>query len=870
MPAHVLDGLDPEQRLVAEALTGPVVVLAGAGTGKTRAITHRIAHAVQTGTHAAGNGLAVTFTNRAAGEMRQRLAGLGVQAVSVRTFHAAALSQLRYFWPTAVGGQFPDLVSSKAALVGQACREIGLPSGRPLVRDLAAEIEWAGSTMVSAGDYATAAAAAGRLPVGSGESAIDLAGIARVMSAYQDVKSQAGAIDFEDVLLLMVALIGDRPDIADVIRSQYRWFTVDEYQDITPAQDRLLSGWLGDRDDVCVVGDASQTIYSFAGASPDALGEFARRWPNATEVRLDRCYRCTPEIVAVANSVIRSAAVGARGGVGGPAARPGGVAGAGLGSAAVGDEPGRGSVGAAVAPASDGAGAAAGPGSGSAVWLRSQRASGVPPEIVQCGDDVEEAAAVASRVIDLVASGFAHRDIAILMRTNAASEPIEVAFAEANIPYVMRGAERFFDRPEVREAIVRMRGHAVAGGGRGKGSAAAAAGAAPSAEPIASGSAADAASSPSSGDFTRSASATPAALSTPLEVQAELEVGGLAPRTRRAAKGDVTNGLVEQTHAVLAGMGWLSTGPASGGATRERWESLAAVLALAEEVAASGRSTMSELVEEFERRALLSHAPTADGVTVTTLHSAKGLEWPVVFIVGAAEGNLPIVYADTEERIEEERRLFYVGVTRAQDRLVVTWSLTRPGSGRHRQASRFLASMRSRGATGGETGSAGLVRQGRSTAAKESSGQKPPERCRVCGAGLVTGRERTLGRCLKCPGSRDEHLATSLREWRDAEAKGRGLPASIVLTDETLAAVEERRPATETDLRDIPGFRPEKIERYGSQVLAIVASSGDRGDSLPAEETGQDEEVIDVRATAYGGPDAGEAASAPPDDPANA
>ena len=318
MPAHVLDGLDPEQRLVAEALTGPVVVLAGAGTGKTRAITHRIAHAVQTGTHAAGNGLAVTFTNRAAGEMRQRLAGLGVQAVSVRTFHAAALSQLRYFWPTAVGGQFPDLVSSKAALVGQACREIGLPSGRPLVRDLAAEIEWAGSTMVSAGDYATAAAAAGRMPVGSGESAIDLAGIARVMSAYQDVKSQAGAIDFEDVLLLMVALIGDRPDIADVIRSQYRWFTVDEYQDITPAQDRLLSGWLGDRDDVCVVGDASQTIYSFAGASPDALGEFARRWPNATEVRLDRCYRCTPEIVAVANSVIRSAAVGARGGVGGP------------------------------------------------------------------------------------------------------------------------------------------------------------------------------------------------------------------------------------------------------------------------------------------------------------------------------------------------------------------------------------------------------------------------------------------------------------------------------------------------------------------------------------------------------------------------
>ncbi len=927
MPADVLDGLDPEQRLVAEALTGPVVVLAGAGTGKTRAITHRIAHAVQTGTHAAGNGLAVTFTNRAAGEMRQRLAGLGVQGVSVRTFHAAALSQLRYFWPTAVGGQFPDLVSSKAALVGQACREIGLPSGRPLVRDLAAEIEWAGSTMVSAGDYATAAAMAGRMPVGSGESAIDLAGIARVMSAYQDVKSQAGAIDFEDVLLLMVALIGDRPDIADVIRSQYRWFTVDEYQDITPAQDRLLSGWLGDRDDVCVVGDASQTIYSFAGASPDALGEFARRWPNATEVRLDRCYRCTPEIVAVANSVIRSAAVAARGGagVGGPG-RPGSVAGAGPGSGGVGDEVGRGSgapalegtgsaglgsaavgaqsvrglVGAAGAAASDATGSAAGTGSGTAVWLRSQRASGVAPEIVQCADDVEEAAAVAARVTDLVASGFAHRDIAILMRTNAASEPIEVAFAEANIPYVMRGAERFFDRPEVREAIVRMRGHAVAGGGRGKGFGAKGGGAkggaaqgggaqggaasavAPTAQAASTARSAPSTAAASSSSSTTSSPSTSSPTfpdpSTSPSGQAELEVAELAPTgptaptapaAPRTGIADATNGLVEQTHAVLAGMGWLSTGPASGGATRERWESLAAVLALAEEVAASGRSTMSELVEEFERRAQLSHAPTADGVTVTTLHSAKGLEWPVVFIVGAAEGNLPIVYADTEERIEEERRLFYVGVTRAQDRLVVTWSLTRPGSGRHRQASRFLASMRTRGSTGGEMRSAGLVRQGRSTAAKESSGQKPPERCRVCGAGLVTGRERTLGRCLKCPGTRDERLAASLREWRDAEAKGRGLPASIVLTDETLAAVEERRPATEKDLRDIPGFRPEKIASYGSQVLAIVASAGEPADSQSAEETGQDEVFIDVRSTVDAEPDVREAASGPPDDPAS-
>ncbi len=730
MPAHVLEGLDPEQRLVAEALTGPVVVLAGAGTGKTRAITHRIAHAVQTGTHAPGNGLAVTFTNRAAGEMRQRLARLGVPSVAVRTFHAAALSQLRYFWPTAVGGQFPDLISSKATLVGQACREIGIPSGRPLVRDLAAEIEWAGSTIVSAGDYATAAAAAGRTPVGSGDNVIDLPGIARVMSAYQDVKSQVGAIDFEDVLLLMIALIGDRPDIADAIRAQYRWFTVDEYQDITPAQDQLLSAWLGERDDVCVVGDASQTIYSFAGARTDALGQFARRWPNATEVRLDRCYRCTPEIVAAANAVIA------------------------------------------------GSGPESGP--GTAVWLRSQRPSGVAPEVVACADDAEEAAAVAARVNDLVASGYAHRDIAVLMRTNAASEPIEVAFAEADIPYVMRGAERFFDRPEVREAIVRMRGHAVAGGGRRKATAAKAgpgrAGAAAAADPAGSGEMRGHRLGSEGGAVSATA---PAGLPDPIQIALEMPPSAAPARTRASATtsaGDQGNGLVEQTRAVLAGMGWLSTGPASGGATRERWESLAAVLALAEEVAASGRTTMSELVEEFERRAQLSHAPTADGVTVTTLHSAKGLEWPVVFIIGAAEGSLPIVYAETADRIEEERRLFYVGVTRAQDRLIITWSLMRPGSGRQRQASRFLATMRARRGAGEPLLAAGLVRQGTSGASKERVRGRSLERCRVCGAGLVTGRERTLGRCLRCPGAPDEQLAASLRQWRELVAAEQGVP----------------------------------------------------------------------------------------------
>lgn len=713
MPAmDVLAGLDPEQRAVAESLSGPVAVLAGAGTGKTRAITHRIAHACHTGAHSATTGLAVTFTTRAAGEMRQRLVGLGVPGISVRTFHGAALSQLRHFWPTAVGGAFPELVSSKARLVGQACRDVGLAATPAVVRDLAAEIEWAGSTLVTAGDYPAAALRAGRSPVGSGAEALDHAGVAQAIAAYQEVKSRAHAIDFEDVLLTMVALLAERPDVADAVRSRYRWFTVDEYQDITPVQERLLLGWLGDRDDLCVVGDPSQTIYSFAGAAPDSLDRFLRQWPQATEVRLVRCYRCTPQIVAAANSLV---AAGRRRAVAGQ--EPAGVA---------------------------------------AVRLESQRPPGPPPDIVTCADDADEAATVASRIGELIRTGTPPRDIAILMRTNGASEPVEVALSEAGIPYVMRGAERFFDRPEVREAVVRMRGQAAAGA--------------------------------------------------------------------RGGQGSLTT-LQEQVSGVLTGMGWLPAGPSGGGAARERWESLAALVALAGEVGSSGVSDLSGLVGELERRAAISHAPTPDGVTVATLHAAKGLEWSAVFIIGCAEGSIPIVYADTAERIAEERRLLYVGLTRARDRLVVTWALSRSGTGRHREPSRFLAEMRSGGGVVAADARSGLLRVGRSGATKERR-RRPPGRCRVCGASLVTAPERTMGRCRRCPGSPDEQLLDELRAWRSRTAEERSVPAYVVFTDLTLTALAERLPRDAQELLDIPGIGRAKADLYGEQLLALVGAAG--------------------------------------------
>ena len=215
--AGLLEALDPDQREVAEHLEGPLCVLAGAGTGKTRAITYRIAHGVATGAYQATQVLAVTFTARAAGEMRSRLADLGVPGVQARTFHAAALRQLTYFWPTAIGGRRPDIQAHKAPLVGAAARRLGLPTDRATVRDLAAEVEWAKVTMTLPEDYAQVAVAAGRTGVAGQEAAT----VAQVLSLYEEAKSERGVIDFEDVLLLTIGILLDREDIAAQVRGQY-------------------------------------------------------------------------------------------------------------------------------------------------------------------------------------------------------------------------------------------------------------------------------------------------------------------------------------------------------------------------------------------------------------------------------------------------------------------------------------------------------------------------------------------------------------------------------------------------------------------------------------------------------------------------
>ncbi|MGW9494546.1 ATP-dependent DNA helicase UvrD2 [Streptomyces prasinus] len=707
----VLEGLDPEQREVATALHGPVCVLAGAGTGKTRAITHRIAYGVRAGILQPSSVLAVTFTNRAAGEMRGRLRQLGATGVQARTFHSAALRQLQYFWPKAVGGSLPRLIDRKIQLVADAAAACRIRLDRGELRDVTAEIEWSKVTQTVPADYPPAVAKAAR------EAPRDPAEIAQLYAAYEDLKRERGVIDFEDVLLLTVAVLQDRQDIAEQVRAQYQHFVVDEYQDVSPLQQRLLELWLGDRESLCVVGDASQTIYSFTGATPDHLLDFRTKHPGATVVKLVRDYRSTPQVVRLANGLLAQA----------------------HGRAA-----------------------------DHRLELVSQRGPGPDPVFTEYTDEPAEAEGAARRIGELIGAGVRPSEIAVLFRTNSQSEIYEQALADAGVPYQLRGAERFFDRPEVRKAGSALRAAARFGG-------------------------------------------------------------------NDSLLDDVVD-LPSQVRAVLSGEGWTAQPPAGSGAVRERWESLAALVNLAQDFAAAKPdATLAGLVAELDERAGAQHAPTVQGVTLASLHSAKGLEWDVVFLVGVAEGMMPITYAKTDEQIEEERRLLYVGVTRARERLHVSWSLARsPGGRANRRPSRFLDGLRSgsqagRAAAAGGGAAGGVERgvSGRATAVSAAPvprrRQRGPARCRVCGRTLTDAGEMKLMRCEDCPSDMDEGVYERLHDWRSEQARRSGQPAFCVFTDKTLMAIAETVPEDPPGLARIPGVGKRKLDRYGADVLAICA-----------------------------------------------
>jgi DNA helicase-2/ATP-dependent DNA helicase PcrA len=582
-PEAVLAALDPEQREVALATRGPVCVLAGAGTGKTRAIAHRVAYGVRIGVVNPRHVLALTFTTRAAGELRGRLrrlagaAGGGVEQVQARTFHAAALRQLSHFWPRTVGGRPPAVLDSKVGLLTEVARELRVDAGLPELRDAAGEIEWAKVTQVRPDDYPGAAAAAGRIPPLGAETTT------RLYAAYEKMRRERHLVDFESVLELTAAILAEHRLAAAEVADRYRYFVVDEFQDVNPLQKLLLDTWTADRDDVCVVGDPRQTIYSFTGATPAYLTGFSAAFPHATVVRLVRNYRSTPQVVTLANQ-LAGAVPGRR-------------------------TPRQGD--ASLRPSAP---------------LVAQKATGPEPEFVGHEDEAAEAAAIAARAAELVASGVPAREMAVLVRVNVQTERFERAFAQAGVPCQVRGTERFFGRAEVRQAMGMLR-------------AATAAAAAPAA-----------------------ASASAAA----------------------------------EVRHVLAGIGLTPKPPPGRGSARERWESLAALAQLADDFCTlTPGAGLAEIVAGLAHRAAIELPPAPEGVTVASLHAAKGLEWDVVFLPGLTEGNLPIVHAQTDEAVAEERRLLYVGVTRARERVYLSWALARsPGGRPSRTPSRFLDGLR--------------------------------------------------------------------------------------------------------------------------------------------------------------------------------
>ena len=555
----LLEALDDEQRTAAETLLGPLCVLAGAGTGKTRAITHRIAYGVATGVYAPDRVMALTFTSRAAAELRGRLRQLGTTGVAARTFHATALSQLGHFWPEVIGGQMPRILDSKGRVIAHAAETLRLKLDTATLRDLAAEIEWRKVSRLTVDEYAAI------LPLRTLPSSLDADKMIALHRAYESVKDERRQLDFEDVLLATAGMIEAEPRVAQRVREQYRFFVVDEYQDVSPLQQALLDLWLGDRQDLCVVGDASQTIYSFAGASADFLLGFSTRFREAAVVRLEQNYRSLPSIVGMANQLMRG--------------RPGALA---L----------RSSSGTAEGSVKD------------------------APTVTSYPSEVAEARAIAGQVATAIADGTRPQDVAILFRINVQSAPLEAALTDAGVSFQLRGGTRFFEQQEVKQALMMLKGAVVA------------------------------------------------ATSEPL---------------------------FKTVSDVLRSLGWTQDPPESRGAIRDRWESLNALMGLAEESVA-GTSLRSFVDELFERSAS-QHEPTMAAVTLATLHSAKGLEWDTVFLIGLSDGYVPITYARSERAVDEERRLLYVGITRARRRLQLSWSSGGSGRGPVRRASRFLAAV---------------------------------------------------------------------------------------------------------------------------------------------------------------------------------
>ena len=686
-PEAILAGLNDEQRQAAEATTGPVVILAGAGTGKTRVISHRVAYATATGAVDPKRALVVTFTEKAAAEMKHRLRQLGLPQVKASTFHAAARRQLAYYWPQIHDRELPDVLDTKLRIIGPLARQ--LPGGYKFTpaKDLADEIEWAKVRRMRPETYEP-----------EREPPVPKDVFTRLWRSYEQSKARSNRIDFEDMLTLAVELYEEDADAIGLVRQRYAWFSVDEYQDTNRLQEDLLRLWLGDRRDLCVVGDPDQTIYSFTGASSDYLTTFADRYPGACVVRLSQNYRSTPQVLELANRLI----------------------------------PGR--------------------------ELRTSAVDGPKAQLTPHADGDREVATVVAAIRAHLAGGVDVTEIAILVRTNAQLVPFEAGLTAAGIPFSVRGV-RFFARPDVRAARQAL---------------------------------------------------------------------------RTDATGRLSRIVVNRWRTEL---GFDESSPAGPGAeARDRHAALGTLLAIARRLEVEQPdATVADFLAELARRDAAEADAAGEGVTLSTLHRATGLEWDAVFLPILEDGSLPIRQATSDAAaLAEERRLLYVGITRARRHLVLSWALNRigpKGTSARARPSRFIAELRPGAvarprAAATQTGPLPSFEVGqRVHHARRGAGvvgEPSGESVRVDfddGAiGIVAVRDlrAALGSAA------DEELLERLTAWRRERARADGVPAYVVADNKTLAAIAAHRPMDETTLLGVPGIGQRRVEAYGEELLLIL------------------------------------------------
>ena len=687
--ARLLDGLNPAQGAAVTSGAMPLAILAGAGSGKTRVLTRRIAHRILTDSANPSRMLALTFTRKAAGELSKRLNQLGVrERVATGTFHAIAYAQLRQWWAD-TNQPAPQLVESKMRLVAPLVHARKSHAAQPV--DVVSEIEWAKARLIRPEHYAGAVNALGRKPP------LGVEAMAAIYARYEAEKKKRGIVDFDDLLSLCVRALETDREFAARQRWQFRHVFVDEFQDVNPAQYRLLEGWLGIEPgtefaegtfDLCVVGDPNQAIYAWNGADPRFLTQFAQRFASAEVIRLEDNYRSTPQILTVADAIL---------GMGQRESRP----------------------------------------------LRANRPDGVVPSVTDYASDLDEAKGVARSIRDRHSQRRPWSQFAVLTRTNAQALLFEEAFRAVGIPHKVRGGGMFLAQPEIKNAL---------------------------------------------GELRRSP-------------------GNVAFASRIIDLEEMV------TEALVGG----TTGPEG---TNERAANLEGLVRLANEFVGIDPMGSTASFLQWVNGVITSRADEPDRggnlVEITTFHRAKGLEWPVVFVAGLERGYVPIGQADNQDAWDEERRLLYVAVTRAEQELHCSWAKSRTFGSR--------TTARTRSPWVDNIDAARLSGEHPADGDWRAQLRLLRERADAAKAAGVPGIRGTKNAHIQIGTNADPKVLEVLKKWRAGKARATGVPAFVIFHDTTLAAVAEAQPDSHEGLLALPGVGSVKVDRYGDEVIAVLAA----------------------------------------------